>query len=131
MIPLLKMPVRRGRILVIDDEDAIVQAICRYMARHHEVEGTTSARRALEMLEGGERYDAIICDLMMPQITGMEVYAAVVELDPRLAEKMIFVTGGAFTEAAQHFLDSLPPNRHIEKPFDLKAVRALIEEKLT
>ena len=131
MIPLLKMPVRRARILVIDDEDAIVQAICRYIARYHEVEGTTSARRALEMLERGERYDAIICDLMMPQLTGMDVYAAVVELDPRLAEKMIFVTGGAFTETAQHFLDSLPPNRHIEKPFDLKAVRALIEEKLT
>jgi PAS domain S-box-containing protein len=131
MTPPLEMPVRRGRILVIDDEDAIVQAISRYMARYHEVEGTTSARRALEMIERGERYDAIICDLMMPQITGMEVHAAVVKLDPRLAEKMIFVTGGAFTETAQHFLDTLPPNRHIEKPFDLKAVRALIEEKLT
>jgi len=130
-IPLQMKVLRRGRVLVIDDEDALVQAIRRYMSQDHEVDGTTSARHAIEMLARGERYDAIVCDLMMPQITGMDVHAAVLKLDPLLAEKMIFVTGGAFTETARNFLDTLPPGRHIEKPFDLKSLRALINEKMT
>jgi nitrogen-specific signal transduction histidine kinase len=121
---------RRGRVLVIDDEDSLVQAIRRYVSQDHDVDGTTSARQAIEMLARGERYDAIVCDLMMPQVTGMDVYAAVTRLDPALAEKMVFVTGGAFTESARRFLDTLPPGRHIEKPFDLKALRALINEHI-
>ncbi len=130
-IPLPMKTLRRGRVLVIDDEDSLVQAIRRYMSQDHEVDGTTSARQAIDMLARGERYDAIVCDLMMPQVTGMDVYAAVLKIDPLLAEKMIFVTGGAFTESARNFLDTLPAGRHIEKPFDLKSLRALINEKVT
>ena len=129
-IPVATKAKRRGRVLVIDDEDSLVQAIKRYMSQDHEVVGTTSARQAIDMLAKGERYDAIVCDLMMPQVTGMEVYAAVMKIDPVLAETMIFVTGGAFTESARHFLDSLAPGRHIEKPFDLKALRAMVNEKI-
>ncbi|HET9991068.1 MAG TPA: response regulator [Kofleriaceae bacterium] len=129
-IPLPLKVTRRGRVLVIDDEDSLVQAIRRYMSQDHEVDGTTSARQAIEMLARGERYDAIVCDLMMPQITGMDVYAAVKKIDPVMAERMVFVTGGAFTESARHFLDTLPPGRHIEKPFDLKALRALINDQI-
>ena len=129
-IPMPMKLTRRGRVLVIDDEDSLVQAIRRYMSQEHEVDGTTSARQAIEMLARGEKYDAIVCDLMMPQVTGMDVYAAVMKIDPSMAEQMIFVTGGAFTESARHFLDTLPPGRHIEKPFDLKSLRALINEKI-
>ena len=129
-IPLPTKVTRRGRLLVIDDEDSLVQAIRRYMSQEHEVDGTTSARQAIDMLARGQKYDAIVCDLMMPQVTGMDVYAAVMKIDPAMAEQMIFVTGGAFTESARRFLDTLPPGRHIEKPFDLKSLRALINEKI-
>jgi PAS domain S-box-containing protein len=129
-IPLPMRPTRRGRVLVIDDEDSLVQAIKRYMSHDHEVEATTSARQAIEMLSRDQNFDAIVCDLMMPQVTGMDVYAAVMKIDPALADKMIFVTGGAFTETARQFLDTLAPGRHIEKPFDLKSLRALINEKI-
>ena len=129
-IPMPTKATRRGRLLVIDDEDSLVQAIKRYMQHDHEVEGTTSARQAIEMLALDRNYDAIVCDLMMPQVTGMDVHAAVLKMDPALAAKMIFVTGGAFTETARHFLDTLEPGRHIEKPFDLKSLRALINEKI-
>jgi CheY-like chemotaxis protein len=124
-IPVASTPTRRGRVLVIDDEDSLVQAIRRYLSQEHEVDGVTSARTAIEMLTRGMRYDAIVCDLMMPQITGMDVHAAVMKLDPALAERMIFVTGGAFTESARDFLDSVP-NQRIEKPFDLKTLRNFI-----
>jgi CheY-like chemotaxis protein/anti-sigma regulatory factor (Ser/Thr protein kinase) len=120
-------PVRRGRVLVIDDEDSLVQAIKRYLSQDHDVEGVTSARVAIEKLAGGQRYDAIVCDLMMPQVTGMDVYAAVVKIDPDIAERIIFVTGGAFTDSARKFLDSTP-NQHIEKPFDLKTLRNLVND---
>jgi CheY-like chemotaxis protein len=118
---------RRGRVLVIDDEDSLVQAIKRYLSQDHEVDGITSARVAIEKLVAGEKYDTIVCDLMMPQVTGMDVYAAVAKLDPALAEKMIFVTGGAFTDSARKFLDSTP-NQHIEKPFDLKTLRNIVND---
>ena len=124
-IPVASTPTRRGRVLVIDDEDSLVQAIRRYLSQEHEVDGVTSARTAIEMLTRGMRYDAIVCDLMMPQITGMDVHAAVMKLDPALAERMIFVTGGAFTESAREFLDNIP-NQRIEKPFDLKTLRNFI-----
>ena len=127
-----KMPsphpaVRRGRVLVIDDEDSLVQAIKRYLSQDHDVDGVTSARVAIEKIVAGEHYDAIVCDLMMPQVTGMDVYAAVAKLDPAIAERMIFVTGGAFTDSARRFLDSTP-NQHIEKPFDLKTLRNLVND---
>lgn len=131
LIPLPVTHARRGRVLVIDDEDSLVQAIRRYISHDHEVDGTTSARHAIDLLARGERYDAIVCDLMMPQITGMDVHAAVMGIDPVLAAKMIFVTGGAFTVNARAFLDTLDPGRHLEKPFDLKALRALINSKVT
>jgi CheY-like chemotaxis protein len=126
-LPMASTPTRRGRVLVIDDEDSLVQAIRRYLSQEHEVDGVTSARTAIEMLTRGMRYDAIVCDLMMPQITGMDVHAAVVKLDPALAERMVFVTGGAFTESAREFLDNIP-NQRIEKPFDLKTLRNLIND---
>lgn len=126
-LPLATPPTRRGRILVIDDEDSLVQAIRRYLAHEHDVDGVNSARIAIEMLTSGTHYDVIVCDLMMPQITGMDVYAAARNLDPALADRIVFVTGGAFTEAARAFLQRTP-NVRIEKPFDLKTLRNVVND---
>jgi signal transduction histidine kinase/DNA-binding response OmpR family regulator len=124
--PMPTAAARRGRVLVIDDEDSLVQAMRRFLSHDHDVDGVTSARVAIEMI-GRQHYDVIVCDLMMPQVTGMDVHAAVLAQDPALAARMIFVTGGAFTETARRFLDSTP-NPRIEKPFDLKTLRNLVNE---
>lgn len=118
---------RRGRVLFVDDEDSLVKAIRRYLAHDHHVDGVTSARIAIDMLTNGMPYDAIVCDLMMPQITGMDVHAAVRKLDPAAADRIVFITGGAFTESARAFLDRAP-NVRLEKPFDLKTLRNLIND---
>jgi PAS domain S-box-containing protein len=118
---------RRGRVLVIDDEESLAHAIRRYLAQAHHVEALTSGRLAIDRLASGERYDVILCDLMMPQVTGMELHGAVLKIDPAQAEKIVFVSGGAFTAAAREFLDAVP-NRRIEKPFDLKMLRDLVNE---
>jgi PAS domain S-box-containing protein len=126
-LPMTTVATRRGRVLVIDDEESLGQAIRRYLAQDHEVEAVTSARVALDMLASGARYDVILCDLMMPQITGMEVHDTVAKLDPAQAGRIVFVTGGAFTESARTFFETTP-NQRIEKPFDLKTLRHLVNE---
>ena len=118
---------RRGNILVIDDEETLAQAIRRFLSVEHNVTAVYRARDALDLLELGTRYDVILCDLMMPQITGMELHGEIVRLDPAQAGRIVFLTGGAFTASAREFLVSTN-NRRIEKPFDLKDVRRLVNE---
>jgi CheY-like chemotaxis protein len=119
--------VRRGNVLVIDDEESLAQAIRRFLSVEHTVTAVYRARDALDLLELGTRYDVILCDLMMPQITGMELHAEVARLDPAQAARIVFLTGGAFTASAREFLLGTA-NRRIEKPFDLKDVRRLVNE---
>jgi CheY-like chemotaxis protein len=87
----------------------------------------TRAIDALQRIQSGERFDVILCDLMMPQVTGMELHAELAARDPAQAAKMVFVTGGAFTSDARGFLDKVP-NRRLEKPFDLGTLRALVNQ---
>jgi PAS domain S-box-containing protein len=119
--------VRRGNVLVIDDEESLAQAIRRFLSVEHNVTAVYRARDALDLLELGTRYDVILCDLMMPQITGMELHTEIVRIDPQQATRIVFLTGGAFTPSARDFLVGAT-NRRIEKPFDLKEVRRLVNE---
>jgi CheY-like chemotaxis protein len=126
----LDVPVgRRGRVLVIDDEPMIGKAIERTLFDEHEVVALASAGEALERIRDGERFDLILCDLMMPQMTGMDLHAGLARVSSEEAAKMIFLTGGAFTPGARNFLDTTP-NQWIEKPFDIRKLRALINERI-
>ena len=78
---------------------------------------------------GGEGFDLILCDLMMPDMTGMDLYAAIRAAAPEQASRMIFVTGGAFTPRAIEFLDTVT-NLRLDKPFDLRNLRALVRDLL-
>jgi PAS domain S-box-containing protein len=118
---------RRGSVLVIDDEEPLATAVKRYLSNEHDVTTAHSARAALDLLRAGNRYDVILCDLMMPQITGMELHAELASYDAAQAAKIVFVTGGAFTSGAREFLDRVP-NRRLEKPFDLGRLRALVNQ---
>jgi signal transduction histidine kinase len=118
-------PGRRGRVLVIDDEAAIGAAVRRTLAREHDVTVLTSAAEARNLIGGGERFDVILCDLMMPELTGMELHAELTRVAPDQAERMVLLTGGAFTPNAQQFLDKVP-NARVEKPFDSASLRVLV-----
>jgi len=120
--PEAEAPTPRGRLLVIDDEPLLIAALSRTLAPEHEVVALTHAREALERLRAGERYALILCDLMMPEMTGMELHETLVREAPGQAERMVFLTGGAFTEAARAFLDTtrLP---WLEKPFEPETLR--------
>jgi len=86
-----------------------------------------SGTEALACIARGERFEAILLDVMMPEITGMEVYERLKLLVPEQAARVIFVTGGAFTASAREFLDRVP-NPRVEKPIDTNDLLALIDE---
>jgi CheY-like chemotaxis protein len=120
-------PPRRCRILVVDDEPLIAAMLRRTLAPDHEVVAAESGREALHRLvDDRERFDLVLCDLMMPEMTGMEVHAALARSAPDEAERLVFVTGGAFTPRAQAFLAGVP-NRCIDKPIDVLQLRALVQ----
>jgi len=120
---------RKGRILVVDDEPMVGRIMVRTLGSDHEVVPVTSAKVALERLASGERYDLIFCDLMMPDMTGMDFYEELVRRSSAQAERVIFLTGGAFTPRAREFLDHVP-NQHIDKPFNMRNLRALVRDLL-
>jgi two-component system, cell cycle sensor histidine kinase and response regulator CckA len=105
---------RRARVLVVDDEPLMGSAIARLLSEH-EVVPLTSARIAMARIAAGERFDVILCDVMMPDFSGMELYDGIARHAPELLSRLVFVTGGAYTTDAIEFLDRIP-NPRLEKP---------------
>jgi len=125
-IPAEQRAKRKGRILVVDDEPMLCSAVERILSVEHDVTVVQSARRALEILKDDPRFDVILSDLMMPQMTGIELHAALTKIAPELAAKMIFMTGGAFSPSASAFLESAS-NPTIDKPFKPAALRRVVQ----
>jgi CheY-like chemotaxis protein len=99
----------------------------RLFSNEHEVTVVNRGRDAIGRLRAGERFDAILCDLLMPEVTGIELYTELRQIAPDQAECMIFLTGGAFSESSQRFLDAVA-NRWFEKPCNLDLLRAAVRE---
>jgi CheY-like chemotaxis protein len=110
---------------VIDDEPMMLRAIQRWLAGEFETVTTTDAREAVARVAGGARFDAILCDLMMPMMSGMDVYQAIVATDPEQARRIVFMTGGAFSPRVLEFLASVP-NARVEKPLERASLREAI-----
>ena len=113
-----------ARILVVDDEE-MIGMILRRALKPHDITVMSSAVDALAQISSGARFDAILCDLMMPGMTGMEFHTALSERFPDQARAVMFLTGGAFSTEAAAFLAAVP-NEQLEKPFDI----ARLKEKL-
>jgi PAS domain S-box-containing protein len=118
-------PNRRGRVLVVDDEPMIGTVLRRTLKNDHDVFAVSSASDALGLLREGERYDIIFCDLMMPQISGVEFYETVSSEFDGMNARIVFLSGGAFTDDAKRFLEQIP-NARVEKPFEASTIRELV-----
>jgi PAS domain S-box-containing protein len=119
----------RGRILLVDDEPKVGTAVKRVLGDEHEVALATSGSEGWEILERDPAFDLIICDLMMPDVSGMDLYHRLADSQPVLARRMVFMTGGAFTPKAQEFQDRVG-NVVIEKPFEPEHLKKLVRELL-
>ncbi|MDY7230533.1 hybrid sensor histidine kinase/response regulator [Hyalangium rubrum] len=133
--PLAKAPSpaplekRRAHILVIDDEPGVGRAVARMLGPQHTATVVDSGQQALERLLAGESFDAIFCDLMMPGVSGMDLYERLGELRPELTSRFIFMTGGTYTPRARTFLATIP-NGWLEKPFDAQQLLRLLAQTL-
>jgi CheY-like chemotaxis protein len=114
-------------VLVIDDEPLVARAVSRTLTPDHEVVVCTSARESLGLLRAGQAFDIILCDLMMPDMSGIDFYGEVERLLPDLLPRLMFMTGGAFTPRARNFLDRVVSPR-IEKPFDHMTMRRVVAD---
>jgi CheY-like chemotaxis protein len=122
-------PLRRGKVLVIDDEPMVARSLGRVLEPDHDVTIVLDAGDAHQRVLAGERFDVILCDLMMPKMTGMDLHAELLRAVPEQAAQMVFLTGGAFTPRARAFLDGVP-NQRLPKPFDMQQLRALVSDRV-
>jgi PAS domain S-box-containing protein len=122
-------PTRRGRVLVVDDEQMVAMAVRRSLASHHDVVTLNVTEEALALLRSGERFDVILCDVMMPNMTGVDFYREVERVAPEEVKKIVFLTGGAFAIQTREFLDRIP-NLRVEKPFTPEGLRTLVSDRL-
>jgi nitrogen-specific signal transduction histidine kinase/CheY-like chemotaxis protein len=120
----LQLP-KRGRVLVVDDEPLIGNVARRLLSQNNDVTVVQSAEEALALLLGGQVYDCVLCDLMMPGTSGMEFFAHVRGVLPQAAERFVFVSGGPTTQEAARFVESLQ-QEVIEKPFNADVLRAKV-----
>jgi CheY-like chemotaxis protein len=123
-------PSRRGRVLVVDDEPLISRTIRRVLSAAHDIVIVDSGAEALAAVAAGPPFDVVLCDLMMPGMSGMEVHAALAASHPELASRMVFMTGGAYTAQSQQFLADVA-NPRLDKPFDAGALRALVASMIS
>jgi len=114
-----------ARVLIVDDDMLILRVVSR-MLKEHAVTTTQSGAEAVELILR-ERPQLVLCDVMMPEVDGSQVYAQVLERDEDLAGRMVFMTGGVFEAEIQGFLDGIP-NLVIDKPVRAKLVNALARE---
>jgi nitrogen-specific signal transduction histidine kinase/ActR/RegA family two-component response regulator len=124
--PVAAAPRPRRRVLLVDDDEMVSAVLSQALGRRHDVTVATSAKQALACI-GRESFDAVICDVMMPEMSGMELAAAIESSHPALRRRMLFLTGGAVTPAAEAFL-ARPDVRYAMKPVGTSDLHAAIDD---
>jgi len=118
---------RRGRVLVVDDEPIIGAAVQRLLGADHDVIVYTLASEALSRIAAGDRFDALLVDVMMPEMTGFEFTDELSRAAPELVRRVIYATGGAFTPRTQLLLEQ-SSHPKLTKPFEANRLHQLVNQ---
>ena len=122
------LPPTRPRVLLVDDDAAVTRAWALLLEEEFDVVALNSSQSALHQILAGRRFAAILCDLRMPDLTGMELHDEIARIAPGQAERMIFTTGGGLPARLQAFADR---KGVLMKPFTgaelLRVMRARVE----
>lgn len=113
-----------GRVLIVDDDRPVAAAVALAL-EDCDVVVAGSGREALQILRCDQNFDVVLCDLMMPEISGMDLFEAIAAEMPTLAARFTFMTGGTFTERAASFLRKVP-NERVLKPFSAEDLREIV-----
>ncbi|HEY0989033.1 MAG TPA: ATP-binding protein [Kofleriaceae bacterium] len=116
---------KRHRVMLVDDEPQVAHTMERLLRRDHDITVALCGDEALAHITAGERFDVIVSDVMMPNMTGIELLEQLRSIAPGQAERLIFLSGGAFTAQAREQLASLGVLQ-LEKPVTAKELRASI-----
>jgi CheY-like chemotaxis protein len=120
---------RRPRILVVDDEPLVGRVIVRALGSDHEVFYAADGHAALQRIVDGERYDAILCELCMAGMGGLELHRELGQVAPQQRRRMVFLRGGNDTQSMPSVLDHLD-NVCVAKPFTMEQIQSIVRECL-
>jgi signal transduction histidine kinase/ActR/RegA family two-component response regulator len=115
----------KARVLVVDEDELTSEGLARALEDVADVSIAGSGKELLERLVQGQRWDAVLCDLSMAEMSGMDVYSETLRTAPDAAGRIVFMTTGALSPYARTFLESIG-NACLEKPFDVSSVRSVI-----
>ena len=117
-----------ARILIIDDEPYVRNALSRAL-KDYELVTASNGEEAMIKLDEGQPFDLILCDLMMPGISGMDLYHHLCKSKLGREDSLVFLTGGVFTDEAQEFVSQVS-NPVVQKPFDFQQLRRIVRDKV-
>jgi CheY-like chemotaxis protein/nitrogen-specific signal transduction histidine kinase len=123
--PSLLPPSDRARVLVVDDDPGVGKALRLMLEEEHDVTCVTSPREALKLLLADAGLDIVFCDLMMPELSGVDLYQALYLNRPGYERRLVFMTGGAFMPEEASFVTQVK-SPIMEKPFDMRRIQALV-----
>lgn len=121
-------PTSRSRVLIVDDEPRVADAIARVLSDDYEVVIATRPREAVERLLATE-FDVVLCDVLMPEMLGIDLHAAIARERPEVARRFVFMTGGVLPLRARDFLTRVG-NTCFDKPLDAEKLRAIVKERV-
>jgi signal transduction histidine kinase len=116
---------RRGRRVLLVDDDALVRRALRRSLVGHEIIEAADGKEALRILKDEDPPDVILCDLMMPELGGLDLYELVAAQDANLAARFVFLTGGVYDERERKFLQSADVPV-LEKPVDADLLEGFV-----
>ena len=119
--------IRRGRVLVVDDEAFEGKELARTLIEH-DVVAVGSAADALAVIAVGRPYDLVLCDVMLRDMTGVELLSRLWRDHPDQAKRLVFMARRQLSPVLQYLLEGVS-NLCIEMPFDIDGLRALIERR--
>jgi PAS domain S-box-containing protein len=117
--------VRRHRVMLVDDEPQVAQTIERLLRRDYDITVALCGKDAIDHIIRGARFDAIVSDVMMPNMTGIELIEELQRLAPDQAQRLIFLSGGVFTAQTRERLDQIGAPQ-LEKPVTARELRAWV-----
>lgn len=114
----------RARILIVDDEEAILETMTFTFEDEYDVLSATSAREALGILDTQQPIAAVITDQRMPEMTGVEFLARVCERHPSTTR--IILTGYADGEAMVRAINEGHVYAYVTKPWEPDELKQLV-----
>jgi CheY-like chemotaxis protein len=114
---------------VVDDEPLVAESLRLVLSDEFSVTALTNPERALEGIVSGESFDVILCDVVMPLMSGVELRNRIEAVDSEQAARIVFITGGIVRPEVRALLERVP-NAWLEKPLDLDGLRELIRRRI-